>query len=514
VDIEIGARVVASGPLKPQVTVGAPVDSRQLLLPLPGAGPVSNGTRGIPRADRVFVNRDLKLASIGWVGFDMDYTLAIYRQEQMDALSVELTLERMVKRGYPEYLRKLRYDTRFPIRGLLVDKRYGHILKMDRYKVVHRGYHGMRRLSREDINELYHHKRIRPHTPRYHWIDTLFALSEVTSYAAVVDELERRGERIDYDRLFGDVRASIDEAHADGSVYHAVTNDLPRYIDRDPHLARALHKLRSSGKRLFLLTNSPFSYTDTMMSYLLGDAMAEYPSWRHYFEIVICSAQKPRWFQEGRPLMERDGDVLRSVRGPLERGKLYEGGNLTEFERLLGLTGSSVLYVGDHIFGDILRSKKESSWQTAMIIQELDQEISAHEACLEDLSRQRTLEEARDRFEDELRFLQTRYKELARSTPAPGSGDDAERLRVKRALERVRGELRSIGSEHELLSERVSRRFHPYWGSLLKEQSEMSSFGLQVDLYADVYTRRVSCLRAYSPQQFFRSPYDLMPHEL
>jgi len=496
------------------LTVGAIVDPRQLLLPLPGGGAGSSSSRGIPRAERVFVNRDLRLASIDWVGFDMDYTLAIYRQEEMDSLSVELTLERMVKRGYPAYLKSLRYDTRFPIRGLLVDKRYGHILKMDRYKVVHRGYHGMRRLSREEIAELYHHKRIRPHTTRYHWIDTLFALSEVTSYAAVVDELERRGEKLDYDQLFNDVRASIDEAHADGSVYRAVTSDLPRYIDRDKDLARALHKLRSSGKRLFVLTNSPFSYTDTMMTHLLGDALPEYPSWRHFFEIVICSAQKPRWFQEGRPLMERDGEVLRNVRGSLERGKVYEGGNLAEFERLTNMTGSSVLYVGDHIYGDILRSKKESSWQTMMIIQELDQEISAHEDCHEDTSRQRTLEEARDRFEDELRFLQANYKELARAAPAAGSNEDAERLRVKRALERVRAELRSIGAEHELLSERVSQRFHPYWGCLLKEQSEMSSFGLQVDLYADVYTRRASCLRAYSPQQFFRSPYDLMPHEL
>jgi hypothetical protein len=149
-----------------------------------------------------------------------------------------------------------------------------------------------------------------------------------------------------------------------------------------------------------------------------------------------------------------------------------------------------------------------------MIIQEMDQEISAHEACHEDISRQRMLEETRDRFEDELRYLQGHYKELVKVPPPAGSSEDAERLRVKRALERVRAELRSIASEHDLLSERVSQRFHPYWGSLLKEQSEMSSFGLQVDLYADVYTRRVSCFRSYSPQQYFRSPYDLMPHEL
>jgi len=428
----------------------------------------------------------------------------------MDALSVELTIERMIKRGYPTYLRSLTFDTRFPIRGLLVDKRHGHILKMDRYKVVHRGYHGMRRLPREEIEALYHEKRIRPHTPRYHWIDTLFALSEVTAYAAVVEALERKREKIDYDKLFSDVRASIDEAHADGTVYKVVTAAFDEFVERDADLARSLHKFRSAGKKLFLLTNSPFSYTDQMMRYLLDGAMPEYPSWRHYFEVAICAAQKPRWFAEGRPLLERDGDLLKPIRGSLERGRIYEGGNLAELERLAGMRGASVLYVGDHIYGDILRSKKESSWYTAMIIQELDAEIAAHESGAEDFARQRSLEEARDRLEDELRFYQSRFKELSRHE----GGDEAERQRVKRALERVRAELRSNITEHEARTEQSSLRFHPYWGSLLKEQSEMSSFGLQVDLYADVYTRAVSCFRSYSPQQFFRSPYDLMPHEL
>ncbi len=98
-----------------------------------------------------------------------------------------------------------------------------------------------------------------------------------------------------------------------------------------------------------------------------------------------------------------------------------------------------------------------------MIIQELDQEVSAHEACHDDIGRQRTLEETRDRCEDELRFLQARYKEVAKVTPSPGSSEDGERVRIKRALERVRAELRSIGAEHDLLSERISQRFHPYW---------------------------------------------------
>ncbi|HEY6558289.1 MAG TPA: HAD-IG family 5'-nucleotidase [Polyangiaceae bacterium] len=489
------------------------VDPRQLILPIPGVNLDATNGGSIARSQRVFVNRNLPMSIIDWVGFDMDYTLAIYRQSEMDGLQIELTAERMIKRGYPSSLKHLAYDTRFPIRGLLVDKQRGHVLKMDRHKVVHKGYHGLQRLSRDELTELYHHKRIRPHTPRYHWLDTLFALSEVAAYAAIVDALEKRAEPIDYERLFADVRASIDEAHADGTVYRYVTADLSRYVERDPELARTLHKLRSSGKKLFLLTNSPWSYTDQMMNYLLGNAMPEYPSWQHYFDVVITSAMKPLWFKEGRPLMERDGEVRKAVRGPLERGRIYEGGNLLEFERLVGLRGSSVLYVGDHIFGDILRSKKESSWRTAMIIQELDAEIEAHEACQSDLSRQRALDEGRDRLEDELRFYQQRFKELSR-TPETNGTQNPEKRRVKRALERLRGELRAIDREHNEIGERIDRSFHPYWGSLLKEQNEMSMFGLQVEIYSDIYTRRVSCLQAYSPQQFFRSPHDLMPHEL
>ncbi|MGH7327424.1 MAG: 5'-nucleotidase domain-containing protein, partial [Polyangiaceae bacterium] len=54
----------------------------------------------------------------------------------------------------------------------------------------------------------------------------------------------------------------------------------------------------------------------------------------------------------------------------------------------------------------------------------------------------------------------------------------------------------------------------PFWGSLLKEANEESIFGSQVEEYASVYTSRVSNFLAYSPQQFFRSPRDVMPHEI
>jgi len=478
---------------------------------------------GIPRHRRIFCNRNLRMSTIAWVGFDMDYTLAIYDQREMDELSIRATIAKLVERGYPSFIRSIAYQTAFPVRGLLIDKRFGHILKMNRYKFVTKGYHGLRELAKDELRQLYHSKKIRPATPRYHWIDTLYALSEAALYAALVEAMEQRGLAIDYAKTFNDIRESIDEAHRDGTILETVASDFPRYVHRDPELAPTLHKLRSAGKRLFLLTNSRWSYTNKMMSYLLDGAMSEYPHWRNYFDVVIVAAMKPAFFQERRPLLEQSGSELVAAALPLERGKIYEGGNLQDLERALGAAGDEVLYVGDHIYGDILRSKKESAWRTAMIIQELEGEVRAHDSCHEDFARSERLEDVRDRLEDELRFYQARYKELSRridhatSTKSNGlrvADAEEERVRIKRAIDRVRARLRLVDGELHLIERRIDQRFHPYWGSLLKEENEESSFGSQVEEYACLYTSRVSNFLLYSPQQYFRSPRDEMAHEL
>ena len=297
-------------------------------------------TPGIARPRRIFCNRNLRMSGIAWVGFDMDYTLAIYNQKAMDELSIRATIEKLARRGYPELVRTMPYSTEFPVRGLLIDKRFGHVLKMNRYKHVTKGYHGLRELAKNELRELYHSKKIRPATPRYHWIDTLYALSEAALYAALVEAMEQRGLAIDYAKAFTDIRESIDEAHRDGTILETVAADFPKYLDKDRELAPTLHKLRSSGKKLFLLTNSRWSYTNEMMKYLLEGEMSEYPHWRNYFDVVIAAATKPAFFQEHRPLMEHDGDKLRPAIFPLERGKIYEGGNLFDLERALCRRGT------------------------------------------------------------------------------------------------------------------------------------------------------------------------------
>ena len=150
-----------------------------------------------------------------------------------------------------------------------------------------------------------------------------------------------------------------------------------------------------------------------------------------------------------------------------------------------------------------------------MIIQELETEVSAYESCRDDLETLSRLEELRERHEDDLRFYQARIKDLARQLDRdPSDRLEAERARVKRAVERIRGVLRHVESESLAIERRADARFHAYWGSLMKDGNEQSSFGKQVDEYACIYTSRVSNLGAYSPTQFFRSPRDVMAHEI
>ncbi|MES1208802.1 MAG: 5'-nucleotidase domain-containing protein, partial [Pseudomonadota bacterium] len=77
----------------------------------------------IPRKNRVYVNRNLRLDKIEMVGFDMDYTLAIYNQAQIEELSIRATLDKLcTAKGYPQEIRHLPYDPTLAIRGLVVDR--------------------------------------------------------------------------------------------------------------------------------------------------------------------------------------------------------------------------------------------------------------------------------------------------------------------------------------------------------------------------------------------------------
>lgn len=474
-----------------------------------------------PRAERIYVNRSLRMDRIEAVGFDMDYTLAIYRQEAMDRQSIAAALPKLLARGYPPMIADTVFREGFAVRGLLVDRKLGNVLKMDRYRYVKQAYHGYRQLSLDERRDLYHRKRITAAGGRYVFVDTLYALCEVAMYAGLVDALEAAGHTVDYERLWNDIRASVDASHQDGSILDVVLADLPRFVRRDPELAPMLHKLRSSGKRLFLLTNSQPAYTHAMMNYLLEGQNSAYPHWRRYFDAVVTAARKPGFFDGSSPFHEsiEGGRLVPAT--TLERGRTYVGGNLADLERMLGLVGDRVLYVGDHIYGDVLRAKKEGAWRTMMIVQEMEDELAIVERTADDAERLEQLERLRERIVDEARIRQHRLKKVQKRIDEDPEREDpsrveleAERQVLRRSLDKLKARLDAIEDQYAELEGRLEQAFHPFWGSIFRSGPELSGFGDQVEEFACLYTSRASNLGHYSGAHFFQSSRERMPHEL
>jgi HAD superfamily 5'-nucleotidase-like hydrolase len=467
----------------------------------------------VKRSRRVFVNRNLRMDEIELVGFDMDYTLAIYDQPRLERLSIEATLKKLVdQRGYDPAVVGLDYDPAFATRGLVVDRRTGNILKMDRYGHVGRTFHGRRSLSREERRELYQTVRIRANNARFACIDTLFALPEATMYATLVEFLDQRGKP-NYNQLWQDIRESIDEAHRDETLKSIITKELGAYVERDPDLALALHKFRSAGKRLFLLTNSLWSYTNAVMSFLLDGVLEAYASWRSFFDVIVVGSRKPDFFSSREPFLELDDrGKAHGKATTLQRGRLYQGGNIGDFERLAGSSGDRVLYIGDHIFGDMLRSKKSTTWRTAMIIQELEQEITLHERLAPRVARLEAVERRLPILESEVAQQQIQLRALQKLRDTPEN--ESARRTARELLEDLRDQLRETTEEQAKLEQELAAAFNPYWGAIFREGAENSRFGEQVEDYACVYTSRVSNFLAYPTTHYFRSPRDHMPHEL
>ncbi len=391
----------------------------------------------VSRARRIFCNRNLKMASIELIGFDMDYTLALYQQDRLERLSIELTLRKLVENhGYPEEILGLTYDPRLAIRGVVIDRNAGNVFKMDRHGHVGRVFHGLTLLSKEERNLQYRRIRIRLSSPRYAWIDTLFGLPEAVMYMTLVAHFDKStsSDRPSYRQLFDDIRASIDEAHRDDTLKNVIKADMTSYVVKDPKLAETLHKLRSSGKKLFLLTNSLFDYSNAVMSYLLDGERKAYPSWRNYFDAIIVGAAKPAFFTEKNPFLVVDpatGQTTDAKVRTLSREKIYQGGNIFDFEDMSNVRGDHVLYVGDHIYGDMIRLKKVHTWRTAMVVQELDGENRTSERLAQQI--------------DDLELLDRRRRNLESGDRLPG--DDAQAAAAGARGERAGAARRAGGGQ-------------------------------------------------------------------
>ena len=461
-------------------------------------------------ATRIFVNRSLSLNNIKFIGFDMDYTLAVYKSPAYEILSFEHVKRRLMDVGYPKELENVQYDPSFPVRGMMFDTELGNLLKVDTYGNILLCVHGFQFYNSREIRKSYPNKFIQvggsaSALGRFPILNTLFNLPEIYLLACLVDifdkdpgysktltGVESGSIFISYKSIHQDVRAAVDWVHHTGILKDETLEDPNKYIAKDERLPVLLHRIREHNRKVFIITNSDYEYTNRVMTYLFdfpygpGKDTPHRP-WIAYFDVVVTDAMKPLFFGEGTALRQVDTSTgqlhIGKFTGSHQKGGVYAGGNSEVFSELIGAEGKDIIYVGDHIFGDILKSKKKQGWRTYLVVPELITELDVWT-------------KKQDKF-DKLRQLEITladvYKNLDSKTMLQPdiSGVTKSIREVTHSMEQCYGQL----------------------GSLFRSGSRQTFFASQAMRYADLYSASCVNLLYYPFSYLFRAPPQLMPHE-
>jgi 5'-nucleotidase len=158
------------------------------------------------------------------------------------------------------------------------------------------------------------------------------------------------------------------------------------------------------------------------------------------------------------------------------QGNIFQGGNFHMLHRLLGITsGESVLYVGDHIFADILKSKRSLGWRTCLIVPELSREMEIHNeqrSLRLELMEMRRQQYILERELDALQIANSHQQQAADScamttTPRNGSHEDFQVLQgVRDEVDRKHRELEAFRTHLRTKLRSFDKAFHSRWGSV------------------------------------------------
>ncbi len=386
----------------------------------------------------IFINRTINLRSIKAIGYDMDYTLVHYHVGEWEAAAFSHAREHLLAMGYP--VEEIVFDPAMVIRGLAIDLELGNLVKATRFGYPIRAAHGTRFLEYEELRTTYAGTFVDLAEDRFVFINTLFSLSEASLYAQLVDLLDagRIEKGVGYAGLYQAVVTSLDGSHREGKLKRSIVAEPERFIDPDPDGVLALVDQLEAGKRLMLITNSEWEYTVRIMEHAFDPYLPKGMRWRDLFEAIIVSADKPAFFTADKPLykvVDEDESLLRPHIGKIEPGSVFFGGCASQVESSLDVSGDEILYVGDHLFGDVHFSKALLRWRTALILRELESEVAGLRAFRPDEVMLETLMGRKAALEAESSAvrLALQRERLGYAPPPPGVTLDRGRLEELRS---------------------------------------------------------------------------------
>jgi HAD superfamily 5'-nucleotidase-like hydrolase len=467
-----------------------------------------------PHERGIFCNRTLNLRSIKAIGYDMDYTLIHYHSAVWERAAYEHCRQHLIDKGWP--VADLEFDPLLVSRGLIVDTELGNLIKANRFGFVKRAMHGIRHVEWEEQRNVYARTIVDLSEQRWVFLNTLFSLSEGCIFSQLVDLLDQRllPGVMGYEDLYRQVRSALDRLHADGRLKAEILTTSDRYVMHDPEVATTLLDQKNAGKKLLLITNSEWSYTTAMMSAAFDPFLPKGMRWRDLFDVVIVGARKPEFFTTRSPLFEvvsEDGLLKPAVAG-LHEKSVFLGGSAAQVEHFLGVSGYEILYVGDHMFGDVHVTKDVLRWRTALILRELEDEIRALDAFWATEQRLGALMAQKEELEAEACGIRLALQRHRSHSPA-SKVEPGEVGTMTGRLTEIRSQTEALDAEIAPMARAAGELFNPNWGPLMRAGNDKSHLARQMESYADIYTSRVSNLLYTTPYAFLRSPRGSLPHD-
>ena len=441
----------------------------------------------------------------------MDYTLVHYQVDRWENEAFEHGREMLAARGWP--VDNLVFEPRKVILGLAFDLDLGNIVKATRFGYVIRAQHGTRPLGYDDMREAYSGDFVELGEARWEFMNTLFSLSEASLFSQLVDLLDA-GQLpgvVGYRELHRVVRNALDTAHAQGALKAKIVANPEQFVDLDPELALTLLDQHHAGRTLLLITNSEWSYTRSMMAYSVDPFLPAPMTWRDLFDVVIVDARKPNFFNGSQPayrVEDEEKGLLAPYRGLLEPGRVYAGGDARLVEMSLGLAGADLLYVGDHLFGDVHASKALLRWRTGLVVRELEYEIDALMAFQETEAKLAELMGRKTELDHNLA-----QKRLSRLRHRHQYGAEVDVAKLERQINVTIRSIAELDAEISPLAQAAGEIGNPTWGPLLRAGNDKSLFARQIERHADLYMSRVSNLLSETPYGYLRADRGRLPHD-
>ncbi len=456
----------------------------------------------IDSENKIFVNRTLNMNTIKLIGFDMDYTLVTYNVPAFEEKTYSILKNKLIKDySYPTDILNFKFDSNFIIRGLVIDTETGDFLKVNRYGFVRIASHGTQFLSYEQLKDKYGVNSIDLSDKRYYIVHTMFSKAQGCLYAQLVDFYEKQGITPNYKKMFQEVERSLNNAHMEKDLKGDVVAFPDKYLIQDNRIVEALLKFKKFGKKLALITNSDYDYSKKVMEYCFGKFL-KFP-WQKLFDIIVVAANKPTFFTGSNMFLKVNPEtgLLSNFYGPLEWNSIYQGGNANYLEKNFKIDASEILYLGDHILGDVVTLKKAIGWRTGLVVQELEEEVPILERTQEihKLIAKKMTE--KERLED----VSLGYREKL------WLKDNAKINRQK--WEEIKEKMMKIDEELRDLINQSQQGFNKYWGEVMRAGNELSRFAALVERYACIYMSGIANLYYYSPYKYFRSQRRLMAHD-